>query len=381
MAGDSDRSSRRRDERSRSPDRHRSSHHSSSSRRHRDDRSRSPRRDDPDKDRDRDSRRSSRRSRSPDDRDKRRSKRDDSPSDSDGEPLPHGADEIGEEDYFLKATELKLWLWEEKGKKLDSLKTEDARRYFKKFCRQWNKGRLSDNYYAGISPSSLPSSISTTHSWTFSKASQSDLDAAASIRKSVDTGAPTRSYDAKPAAGPSGYSSSAVGPTRPGPQLGPAMPPSSAVERLQMERDARDSTRASERAAYSSERRREARDSRQEERDNRATGRDRLQEKRREGNASRREFEKGREGGGMVEFDDDALISGDTGGGGGGGSFQDALKARDRAQERRQERKFGAQEERNAVMSDRLSAHKAKEDATMAMFKQMAAQRFGGGGA
>ncbi|GAA5923155.1 hypothetical protein JCM3775_007448 [Rhodotorula graminis] len=366
-------SSRRRDSRSRSPDR-------SSSRRHRD---RSPRRS---SHRDRDD--DDRAHRKDKDKDSHRHRRDRSPSDDkDGGPPP-GVDELSDDDYFLKATELKLWLYEDRGKKLDSLKTEDARRYFRKFVRAWNAGRLDAKYYAGIAPGSLPSSISTSHSWSFKKASQADLDAAATVRRSVD-GTKTRSYDPTAAPGPappppsSSSSSRAVaGPSR-GPQLGPAMPPSSAVERLQMERDARDSTRSAEREAYAASRRRDAREGRHAERDERATGRDRLVEKRREGNASRRDFEASREGGGMMDFDEDALMSGSTGAGGGPagpGSFEDAVKARERAQSRKEERKFGGEEKR-AEMTDRLSAHRQKEDATMAMFKQLAAQRFGGGGA
>ncbi|GAA5905647.1 hypothetical protein JCM8208_005794 [Rhodotorula glutinis] len=365
-------SSRRRDSRSRSPDR----------RRHR---SRSPRRSshrDDDRDRDRDDDRSHRK-----DKDKHRHRRDRSPSadhDGAGGPPP-GVDELSDDDYFLKATELKLWLYEDRSKKLDSLKTEDARRYFRKFVRAWNSGRLDAKYYAGIAPGSLPSSISTSHSWSFKKASQADLDAAATIRRSVD-GTKTRSYNPTasapgPALPPPSTSSRAVaGPSR-GPQLGPAMPASSAVERLQMERDARDSTRSAEREAYAAERRRDAREGRHAERDERATGRDRLVEKRREGNASRREFEQSREGGGMMDFDEDALMSGSTGARGGPagpGSFEDAVKARERAQSRREERRFGGEKKR-AEMTDRLSAHRQKEDATMAMFKQLAAQRFGGG--
>ncbi|BGO95448.1 hypothetical protein JCM10020v2_007166 [Rhodotorula toruloides] len=260
----------------------------------------------------------------------------------------------------------------EKGKKLDNLKTEDARRYFRKFCRAWNRGRLSSNYYNGISPASLPSSISTSHSWSFAKASQADLDAAATIRRSIDTGSKTRSYDAG--------SSSVVGPSLPsqrGPALDPSMPPpSSAVERLQLERDVRQSASESERSASHAKRKRETRDARDEERDNRATGRDRLMEKRREGNASRRDFESSREAG-MQEFDDDALMGGSTGGGGPPGSFADAVRERERAQQRRDERRKGKDEERKAEMSDKLSAFRAKEDQTMAMFREMAAKRFG----
>lgn len=115
-----------------------------------------------------------------------------------------------------------------------------------------------------------------------------------------------------------------------------------------MERDARDSTREADRAAYASQRRRDAREGRAEERDERATGRDRIVEKRREGNASRRDFEASREGGGMQEFDDDALLSGSTGGAGaaGPGSFDEAVKARERAQARREERRFGGEDKR-----------------------------------
>lgn len=135
-------SHRRRDSRSRSPDRD----HSSSSRRHHRSRSRSPRR-------------SSHRSRGDDDesrthKDKdrrdRRSHRDrDDRSDDEGDSgPPEGVDDLSDDDYFLKATELKLWLYEEKGKKLDSLKTEDARRYFRRFVRAWNKGRLDGTSFS-----------------------------------------------------------------------------------------------------------------------------------------------------------------------------------------------------------------------------------------
>lgn len=109
---------RRRDSRSRSPDSSRRSRH----------RSRSPplrnsRHDDggsrrADRDKDRDDRRSK-----DDDRERRRERerdkrdrRDERSDSEDGAGPPEGVKEIGEDDYFLKATELKLWLWEEKGK-------------------------------------------------------------------------------------------------------------------------------------------------------------------------------------------------------------------------------------------------------------------------
>ena len=96
------RSSRREErDRSRSPRDDRDRHHPSSTREshsHRD-RSRSPRRD-------------SKRSRR-----KEKEKERESASESEDENrLPEGVQEIGLDDFYIKATELKLWLWEEKGK-------------------------------------------------------------------------------------------------------------------------------------------------------------------------------------------------------------------------------------------------------------------------
>ena len=97
------RSSRREErDRSRSPRDDRDRHHPSSreSHSHRDrDRSRSPRRD-------------SKRSRR-----KEKEKERESASESEEENrLPEGVQEIGVDDFYIKATELKLWLWKEKGK-------------------------------------------------------------------------------------------------------------------------------------------------------------------------------------------------------------------------------------------------------------------------
>lgn len=168
--------------------------------------------------------------------------------------------------------------------------------------------RLAAKYYDGISSASMPANISSGFSWNFSKASQRELDDASSIRKSIDTGS-------RPLPG----STSSAGPSRRptmGPTLGPTMPPS-AVEALQLARDHRDSTRDSRREEERNERKKGRKEERDEERDNRATGRDRLVEKRREVGANMREMKEAREGGGMVEVDDDTLM------GGSGSSFKD----------------------------------------------------------
>lgn len=69
-----------------------------------------------------------------------------------------------------------------------------------------------------------------------------------------------------------------------------------------------------------------------------------------------------------VELDDRDLM--------GGGSSIDAYK---RAQERRYERRQERREEKNHDMAGKVAAYRAKEYATLSMFKQMAQNRFGSG--
>lgn len=49
---------------------------------------------------------------------------------------------IGEDDYFEKANEFRVWLKESKGKYLDEISSKEARRYFKKFVKRWNDYEL-----------------------------------------------------------------------------------------------------------------------------------------------------------------------------------------------------------------------------------------------
>jgi hypothetical protein len=76
---------------------------------------------------------------------KKREKRDKDEDEKDDKRLPDGVEEISTEDYFIKSNELKVWLNEEKGKRLDQLSGDDARSYFKKFVKSWNRGRLAGN--------------------------------------------------------------------------------------------------------------------------------------------------------------------------------------------------------------------------------------------
>ena len=49
---------------------------------------------------------------------------------------------ISEADYFVRAHEFGSWLSEERGKFLDELGTEKARKEFGKFVEKWNAGVL-----------------------------------------------------------------------------------------------------------------------------------------------------------------------------------------------------------------------------------------------
>jgi hypothetical protein len=66
-----------------------------------------------------------------------RSRSRDSPrrSQSPSRHLPGGAEPITESDYFLKSSEFRVWLKDEKRKYFDELSGEKARKYFHKFVK------------------------------------------------------------------------------------------------------------------------------------------------------------------------------------------------------------------------------------------------------
>ncbi|KAG1155392.1 hypothetical protein G6F37_008582 [Rhizopus arrhizus] len=92
---------------------------------------------------------------------------------------------IDEDDYFEKATEFRLWLKEYKDVYFDELSSKDARRYFKKFVKKWNRYELDEKYYNGLSSAQLDSSDSTRYKWSFAK--NLDKMEMNSIRDSVDS--------------------------------------------------------------------------------------------------------------------------------------------------------------------------------------------------
>ncbi|WFC94267.1 RNA uridylyltransferase [Malassezia brasiliensis] len=261
------------------------------------------------------------------------------PSEAEGEMFRHDA-------YYARAREFRAWL-EERDHYLDEMPSEDARRYFARFVRRWNDGRLSDRYYAGAAAPVQ----GTRYRWRFKEEG--------AARRSVS---PPR-YGMRP------RSASPVRPVQDPASAPRTDAPRSAADR-QYEREVaqEEARRAAQRV-----RRAERREAKEwaEEQAPRATGRDAVRERRREVAASNRAMAERR------EIDDDvgdtmstdALL-------GLGDSFQDALAERDRQVQRRQGRQEARAAERAAARNERVAALQSKEAATMAMLRSMAQQRF-----
>lgn len=60
-----------------------------------------------------------------------------------------GAAPLSAEDYFQRAAEFKAWL-KGKGKFLDEMTGKDARRYFGKFLKRWNEGKLGGEWCLSV---------------------------------------------------------------------------------------------------------------------------------------------------------------------------------------------------------------------------------------
>lgn len=200
-------------------------------------------------------------------------------------------------------------------------------RYFKKFVKAWNRGKLncklvsycirylnfgSDpkifpitiiptslqaKFYSGINPESISASATSSYKWSFST-SKKELDQARSVRESI---------------------SSTGDEPGPKPVLGPSLAPSASastpgyqsLSALQESREAAREALESQREAERMRDRGKRKEARDEERDNRATGRDRLQEKRMEKRMGNKDFANRKDDWGD-EFDDETLMGTDS---------------------------------------------------------------------
>ncbi|KAG7396291.1 hypothetical protein PHYBOEH_002516 [Phytophthora boehmeriae] len=104
------------------------------------------------------------------------------------ERLPGGACRISEDDFFLRATEFRVWLTQSKGKYVDDLSTEEATQLFRdNFVRKWNRRRLSDMFYTGLPEAVLEQTKRTRHRWGFvANLGEREKFALATAKDSVD---------------------------------------------------------------------------------------------------------------------------------------------------------------------------------------------------
>ncbi|KZT01172.1 uncharacterized protein LAESUDRAFT_664574 [Laetiporus sulphureus 93-53] len=268
--------------------------------------------------------------------------------------LPSGASPISESDYFLKSDEFRLWLKDEKDKYFDELSSDKARKYFRKFVKAWNRGKLPKSMYAGID---IPSASSqTAYRWSFaSKTSQADSVALRAARDEV--GAATYK---RPMRSDQPSSSS-----RSGRIQGPTLPSQSD---LTLAREAEEEHRAAERDYNRKRERKETKERVEEVVGPKEVGREGMLEKKRAQREGNRAFrERGDEG---LELDESTLM-------GGGDSFKERIARREASRKRFEEKRHGAGDERLTAARERADAIRQKDKATMDMFMQLAKDKFG----
>ncbi|KIY43408.1 hypothetical protein FISHEDRAFT_53506 [Fistulina hepatica ATCC 64428] len=272
--------------------------------------------------------------------------------------LPHQARPISEADYFRKSDEFRLWLRDEKDRYFDELSGEKARSYFRKFVKRWNKGKLPDEFYAGIDTSTIDAQSQTSYKWSFAdKKTKADEEAIRAVREEVGTAArvrsavsPSDSQSKGPVAGPSS-----------GRLHGPTLPSSADLA----------FARENEAESMKQDRKYDLRRDRKEAKDRiedmvgpREVGREGMLEKRahlREENRAYRE--RGDDG---FEANESTLY-------GGGDSFKERIARRD-ASRRKYEQ---AREGKTMETRERANQMREKERSTMDMFMKLAQERFG----
>ncbi|KAI9203112.1 uncharacterized protein BJ171DRAFT_153361 [Polychytrium aggregatum] len=296
----------------------------------------------------------------------------DGDDDSQDVQLKFGAQKISKDDFFKKSLEFRLWLKEAKKKFLNDLSSDDARYYFDKFVKRWNRGELIDKYYQGISAADVEYSEITNYKWKFKNINEDeqtlvrDSVGALTHSKTELVEAYKRKRDAPEEPSGDDRSSKRWGSkdtsTRTGANDIPVGQP-----RVRRGRDADDEEMDQEdRDRYSRALARKERSSDRkyhemvmEELAPKATGREAMLEKRKAANAYHKR-ERDVDG----EYNDADLMGGD--------SFAQKLAAMEHSKNRRQGQIQAQKDEKQHFMDDKVRAYKAKEDATIAMFREMA---------
>ncbi|CAO3693295.1 unnamed protein product [Rhizopus microsporus] len=244
-------------------------------------------------------------------------------------------DPIDEDDYYEKSAEFRLWLREHKDVYFTDLSSKEARRYFKKFVKRWNRHELEDKYYKGMNSSQLESSDTTNYKWSFAeKLDKFEMD---SVRDSVDSMTGQSRGEDRMSRGQR---------RNVGPSLPDAFEKEEEYERKQAERK------------YEAKKRKERREMMLDEVAPREVGREAQLLKKRALNAYHK-----RERSPDVELSEADLMGGDD--------FQAMLAAERRRKEQREARRA----EKRAPILNKMEEYKAKESATMEMFKKMAEEQ------
>ncbi|KAL7311184.1 hypothetical protein PS15m_008972 [Mucor circinelloides] len=261
------------------------------------------------------------------------------------ESLRKSIQPIDEDDYFEKANEFRVWLKESKRKYLDEISSKEARRYFKKFVKRWNDYELDEKLYKGLNSAQLESSDTTRYKWSFAKnLNKMEMD---TIRDNVDSMTSQSRGDDR------------LSGKRRAQAVGPTMPDTVDKED-QHERDRL-------KRKHESKRKNERREAMLDEVAPKETGREAALAKKRALNAYHK-----RERSPDVELSEQDLMGGDD--------FKARLAAERKANELRESRRTERQQQRLAPIMSKMDDYKAKEDATMAMFRQMAEERKRNGG-
>ncbi|KAJ3020544.1 UNVERIFIED_CONTAM: hypothetical protein HDU68_010123 [Siphonaria sp. JEL0065] len=294
-------------------------------------------------------------------------------SDNDSEDeSPKVDNPISEDDFYTKSSEFIVWLREKKKLSLSDLSSKDARKYFAKFVKKWNRGSLNDKFYRGISTTDIASNQRSNFKWNF-KVNEVDEQRLTEAKDSVHVMTATKLEAERRGRKDQGASGGSGGGGRgeTGGYEGGTGPSSSGantqpVGRRDRNRTVDEDMDPEDRARYERGlRKKEAksfestRQTALEEMAPKATGREAQIEKRKAVNAYHKQ-----ERDTDVSLNDSDLM-------GGGDSFAAHLARERQRKQRLEERRQPPPQVRKEIDS-RIQSYQAKEDATMAMMRDLA---------
>ncbi|KAI8831880.1 hypothetical protein BJ741DRAFT_615585 [Chytriomyces cf. hyalinus JEL632] len=273
--------------------------------------------------------------------------------------------QIGPDDFYSKSSEFIVWLKEHRGVFLSSLSSSESHRLFDKFAKRWNKGSLEKKYYDGIAATDLAANERSKHVWKFKVSADDEAklveakDSVASMTVSATGLTANTKKDRN--AGPSNNSAGGALERRDESHRGNSRFAPPEGEDMDDEDRKRYMSGMRKKEAKSFESRKNAD---LEDLAPKSTGREAQIDKRKAVNAYHKQ-----------ERDTDVALK-DSDLMGGGDSFAAHLEREKKRKERMQERRQPSTQQKE-VFDSRLQNYKAKEDATMAMLRDLAKKNQG----